>query len=209
MKHKIIFAGCGGIAFRWLDHITKRDDCEIIAIADKNLDNARAYCERYNITCNLYDNVKEALEKEKGTLLIDLTYVTVHCEVVTMALRAGYDVLGEKPMAVSVEQVNEMLKAVDETGKKYYVTGDTLYNKKVFADLPAGIDVILNLFTKEKILAELAILKDRHEVKVMIHEQYFYPDYFNYQPDFAEKLEATFAYLCENGFESTFYQNVI
>ena len=121
MKHKIIFAGCGGIAFRWLDHITKRDDCEIIAIADKNLDNARAYCERYNITCNLYDNVKEALEKEKGTLLIDLTYVTVHCEVVTMALRAGYDVLGEKPMAVSVEQVNEMLKAVDETGKRYFL----------------------------------------------------------------------------------------
>ena len=73
----------------------------------------------------------------------------------------------------------------------------------------AGIDVILNLFPKEKILAELATLRDRHEVKVMIHEQYFYHDYFNYQPDFAEKLEATFAYLCENGFESTFYQNVI
>ena len=29
-----------------------------------------------------------------------------------------------------------------ESGKKYYVTGDTLYNKKVFADLPDGIDVI-------------------------------------------------------------------
>lgn len=27
-------------------------------------------------------------------------------------------------------------------GKKYYVTGDTLYNKKVFGDLPSGIDVI-------------------------------------------------------------------
>jgi hypothetical protein len=43
----------------------------------------------------------------------------------------------------------------------------------------------------------------------MIHEQYFYPDYHAYQPDFADKLESTFAYLCENGFESTFYQNVI
>ena len=29
-----------------------------------------------------------------------------------------------------------------EDGKKYYVTGDTLYNKKVFADLPDDIDVI-------------------------------------------------------------------
>lgn len=29
-----------------------------------------------------------------------------------------------------------------DDGKKYYVTGDTLYNKKVFADLPDDIDVI-------------------------------------------------------------------
>ena len=29
-----------------------------------------------------------------------------------------------------------------DANKKYYVTGDTLYNKKVFADLPSGIDVI-------------------------------------------------------------------
>ena len=29
-----------------------------------------------------------------------------------------------------------------DTGKTYYVTGDTLYNKKVFADLPEGLDVI-------------------------------------------------------------------
>lgn len=29
-----------------------------------------------------------------------------------------------------------------DTSKKYYVTGDTLYNKKIFADLPCGIDVI-------------------------------------------------------------------
>ncbi|MBQ7165165.1 MAG: Gfo/Idh/MocA family oxidoreductase [Clostridia bacterium] len=121
IKHRIVFAGCGGIAFRWLNHITKRDDCEILAIADKNLASAKEYCKKYDIKCNLYDNVKEAMEKENGNLLIDLTYVTAHCEIVTSALKAGYDVFGEKPMAVSVEQVNEMLKTVKETGKRYFV----------------------------------------------------------------------------------------
>ena len=29
-----------------------------------------------------------------------------------------------------------------DTGKKYYITGDTLYNKRIFADLPSDIDVI-------------------------------------------------------------------
>lgn len=84
--------------------------------------------------------------------------------------------------------------------------GDVLHDGDIAY---AAIDVILNLFSKEQILEELAPLSDRPEVKVMIHEQYFYPDYHAYQPDFADKLEATFEYLCENGFESTFYQNVI
>ena len=29
-----------------------------------------------------------------------------------------------------------------DSDKQYYITGDTLYNKKIFADLPSGIDVI-------------------------------------------------------------------
>ena len=127
MKFRIIFAGCGAIAFRWFDHITKRDDCEIIAIADKNRANAERYCERYNIKCNIYESVEEALEKEKGNLLIDLTYVTVHHDIVTAALRAGYDVLGEKPMGFTVDQVNDMLKTVDETGKRYIVMQNRRY----------------------------------------------------------------------------------
>jgi hypothetical protein len=70
----------------------------------------------------------------------------------------------------------------------------------------AGIDIVLNSFTTEQILAKLAALRERSLVKVMIHEQYFYPDYYQYQPDFEEKLSAAFAYLTENGFESIFLE---
>ena len=31
---------------------------------------------------------------------------------------------------------------IDDGFKKYYVTGDTLYNKEIFSDLPKGIDVV-------------------------------------------------------------------
>ncbi len=121
IKHNIIMVGCGAIAFRWLDHITKRDDCRIIALVDKNPDNAKKYSERYNLNCPIYTDLDDALAKEKGDLLIDLTFVTVHHQIVTKALKAGYNVFGEKPMAFTVEQVNEILKTVDETGKKYFV----------------------------------------------------------------------------------------
>ena len=132
-QFRIIMAGCGDIAYRWLDHITKRDDCEIIAIAEKNPARAENYIKRYNLTPvpPIYSSVEEALAKEHGNVLIDLTYVTVHHDIVTTALRAGYDVLGEKPMAFTVDQVNDMLKTVDETGKRYFVMQNRRYIKQV------------------------------------------------------------------------------
>ena len=73
----------------------------------------------------------------------------------------------------------------------------------------ASIDIILNLFSSEQILAQLRGLTDRDCIRVMIHEQYFYEDYKRYQPDFEEKLRATFAFLSEHGYKSEFYENLI
>ena len=131
MKHKIIFAGCGDIAFRWLDHITRRNDCEIIAIAETNAKRAEERSRQYDLKCPVYGSVDEALEKEKGTLLIDLTYVTAHKDVVIKALEAGYDVLGEKPMTTDVQSANEMLKTAEKTGKRYILMQNRRYIDQV------------------------------------------------------------------------------
>ena len=69
-QFQIIMAGCGDIAYRWLDHITKRDDCEIIAIAEKNPVRAENYIKRYNLNPvpPIYSSVEEALAKAKGNV---------------------------------------------------------------------------------------------------------------------------------------------
>lgn len=73
----------------------------------------------------------------------------------------------------------------------------------------ASIDIVLNSFGTEKILEKLAGMRDRDCIRVMIHEQYFYEDYIRYQPEFEDKLRATFAFLRENGYQSCFYEDVI
>ena len=73
----------------------------------------------------------------------------------------------------------------------------------------AGIDVILNQFEPQENLEKLERIKDRKCVKIMIHEQYFYPDYPRYQPHFAEKLEQAFSFLQANGFVSCFFEELI
>ncbi len=74
----------------------------------------------------------------------------------------------------------------------------------------AGIDLVLNALEREAILSHLAALTaQRGLIKVMIHEQYFYPDYERYQSDFEEKLAAAFALLKDRGFESRFLEETL
>ena len=73
----------------------------------------------------------------------------------------------------------------------------------------AGIDVILNMYSVEENIRRLTAIQNREFVKVMIHEQYFYPDYPRYQPDFEEKLTRAFAFLAEHGFESLFFEEIM
>ena len=69
--------------------------------------------------------------------------------------------------------------------------------------------LVLNAHERDENLALLAPLSDREFVKVMIHEQYFYPDYERYQSDFEQKLSAVFSFLSEKGFRSAFFENCI
>lgn len=73
----------------------------------------------------------------------------------------------------------------------------------------SGIDVILNQFEADVIAEKLEKLQDRELIKVMIHEQYFYPSYKAYQQSFEEKLTKTFEILSENGYKSSFFEEIL
>ena len=73
----------------------------------------------------------------------------------------------------------------------------------------APIDIVLNCFSQEQILRQLSAMQHRARLWVMIHEQYFYSDYPTYQPDFEEKLTATFSYLVEKGYQSSFFEELL
>ena len=73
----------------------------------------------------------------------------------------------------------------------------------------SAIDIVLNCYNEREILRLLGGLSQRDFIKVMIHEQYFYPDYPNYQPNFEEKLNITFGHLKENGYDSIFFEDLL
>lgn len=70
-------------------------------------------------------------------------------------------------------------------------------------------DIVINnvpLKDIEPFLEKVAA--DPHQSEVMellIHEQYFYPDYQNYEPDFRQRVERAIAWVTKRGYKPVFY----
>jgi len=70
-----------------------------------------------------YTDIDEMLKAEAGKLdYVDICLPTyLHCEAACKAMRAGFNVLSEKPMALNLEQAQAMVDTAKETGKQFMV----------------------------------------------------------------------------------------
>lgn len=69
-----------------------------------------------------YETSWEKLMKRKGIDLIDITTPNAtHKDIALAAAAEGKDILCEKPLAMNLEQAQEMLKAVEDTGVRHMV----------------------------------------------------------------------------------------
>ncbi|MBQ8358068.1 MAG: Gfo/Idh/MocA family oxidoreductase [Clostridia bacterium] len=68
-----------------------------------------------------YTDVDEMIAKEKLDLVIIAIPTYLHCETAVKFLKAGIHVLCEKPMALDVEQCDEMIRVAKENGKQLMI----------------------------------------------------------------------------------------
>ena len=75
------------------------------------------------------------------------------------------------------------------------------------------IDRVTNIGPLDKIMSDIEkIVEHPHRggfVSIMIHEQYFHPDYVNYLPDFEERVLTPAKYLFEKGYTGALVKEVI
>ncbi len=104
-----------------MDGIKDIEGINLYAVCDTARDN-RLYesKEKFGAEVAVKD-YKELLDDKKLDAVIIVTPDQVHCEMVCAFLRAGKDVLCEKPMALSVEECEEMIRVEKETGRKLMI----------------------------------------------------------------------------------------
>ncbi len=117
----IAVIGCSGMGRRHIDGIKNVEGINLYAVCDSARD------ERLNVVKEQYGaeiavkDYRDLLNDEKLDAVIIVTPDQVHCEIACAFLRAGKDVLCEKPMALSVEECEEMMRVEKETGRKLMI----------------------------------------------------------------------------------------
>ncbi|RAP77659.1 Gfo/Idh/MocA family protein [Paenibacillus montanisoli] len=131
MKHRIVVAGCGGMSNTWLDYAIQRENAEVVGLVDIYEETAKAQAAKRGLQVPTFTDLAAALAETQANLVFDVTIPASHKGIVTTAMRAGCNVLGEKPMAESYADAEEIVAASKETGRSYAVMQNRRYMKQI------------------------------------------------------------------------------
>ena len=129
MAEKLRFGiiGCGVIGPTHAEAITSIPDAELVAVADVVEEKAQKLADKYHVKA--YASAQEMLTHEQLDVVDVCTPSGMHGEHACMVMRAGYHVIVEKPMEISHERIDEMLRVQKETGKKLAVISQFRFNE--------------------------------------------------------------------------------
>lgn len=121
--------GCGRIADRHASHIPKFGVLK--AAHDIERASLGSFTQKHG--AKAYDDLADMLEKEKGKM--DVISIcspnALHAEQSIAALKAGYHVLCEKPMALSSRDCGEMIKAAEQANRRLFIVKQNRFNPPV------------------------------------------------------------------------------
>lgn len=129
-KLKFGIIGCGRIAQRHAEHIDKVG--KLTAVCDIVADKAEQLAERHGAKAYV-----EVMGMLKGNPEMDVVSICspngLHAEHTIKSLQAGFHVLCEKPMAISVHDCGEMINTAERANRRLFIVKQNRFNPPVAA----------------------------------------------------------------------------
>jgi UDP-N-acetyl-2-amino-2-deoxyglucuronate dehydrogenase len=130
MKIRFAIVGCGRIAQRHAEHITRFGTLTAVCDIDKN--KADELAGKYKVKS--YYSIESMLKYKSEIDVVSIcTPNGLHAEHTIKSLRAGYHVLCEKPMAITVYDCGEMIKEAEKASKRLFIVKQNRFNPPVEA----------------------------------------------------------------------------
>lgn len=160
-----------GHIHRYVEEIANFDDTEVIAAWDDDTQRGQEYCAKYGL--EWVPNLADLLNRED----IDAVFVTsptnqhaAHC---LAAAEAGKNILLQKPMALTLEDCDAIIQAVNTHQVKfsmcYQMRADPI-NHKIKALLTEGA------------AGKIAIVRRRHAINALLNPHFARPDNWHIDP---------------------------
>jgi len=126
-KLKVGIVGGGHIvAYRHLPVFQKIGHVKVVAICDKNESIGKSVARRFGI--DRYYNDLSAMLRDELDVVDICTPIQTHAQLAIEAMEFGRHVLVEKPLAMSVEDVDRMYKVADEKHVKLCAVHQNIFN---------------------------------------------------------------------------------
>lgn len=123
------FIGAGGIAGAHLAELVRRDDVEVVAMADISEAAIARHQERFGVGA-AYEDWNDMLAAEDLGAVSVCTPNRLHEQPTVDALNAGCDVLCEKPLADSAAAGERMVEAARRSGRSLVIGFQYRYNAR-------------------------------------------------------------------------------
>jgi len=129
-KTKYALVGTGSRANMFIEPLVSkfRDDSELVALSDPNPSRLSFYNsdlkekhEYNNVPTFHSDDFRKMITQTKPDVVIVTTIDAMHHHYIVQALEMGCDVITEKPMTIDAEKCDEIIRAVEKSGKKLRV----------------------------------------------------------------------------------------
>ncbi|HLA59514.1 MAG TPA: Gfo/Idh/MocA family oxidoreductase, partial [Puia sp.] len=125
---RFAIVGCGRIAQRHAEHVTNKG--KLVAVCDIVKEKAEAMASIFKTKA--WYSIDDLLSNEKD---IDVVVICspngLHAEHAIKALKSGFHVLCEKPLAIKVSDCGAMIQAAEMANRRLFVIKQNRYNPPV------------------------------------------------------------------------------
>ena len=123
--------GCGRIAKRHSELLgfSQIDGAKLVSVCDNVIDRANKIAEQFNVTA--YEDMDEMMKSESIDVVVVLTPSGLHAEHVINLSKYGKHIMVEKPMALTIEDTENMIYACDANNIKLFVIKQNRFNVPV------------------------------------------------------------------------------
>ncbi len=128
---RAVLVGCGAMSRAWVEASKTIPGLELVGFVDIREDAAQLRAAQLGGNPAVGTDLARMLDLTEPDMVFDCTVPAAHVSVVLSALAHGCHVLGEKPMADSLENARRMVEAAQRAGKIYAVIQNRRYDPNI------------------------------------------------------------------------------